>query len=63
MIEREGSPRPGPSFTWHRWVATEGANYGIVLKAGTATVEPSGKLLYGGVQGRTRRDSLVRSKV
>ena len=55
--DRRGWPRPGPIVTWHKWVATKVANYVVALKAGTGAVELSAKCLYGGVQGKTSRES------
>ena len=55
LIESGCTPRPGPRFTWHRWVPTMGANEVIALKVGTVMIELSGQCLYGGVQRKNTR--------
>lgn len=51
LIDGECSPRPGPRFSWHRLIATEGANEMVALESGGATIEFSGQCPYSGVQG------------
>ena len=42
------SPRPGTRFTWHRLVATDGANKVVALEAGGTAIEFSGQCPYSG---------------
>ena len=42
---------PGPRFSWHRLVATEGADQLVALESGGAAIKFSGQCPYSGVQG------------
>ena len=66
LIEGECTPRPGPRFSWHRLVATEGANEMVALESGGAPIEFAGQCPCSGVQGTdTQRvtDGFVRCQV
>lgn len=56
LIEGESTPRPGPRFSWHRLVATEGANEVVALESGGAAIEFAGQCPYNGVQGTDKQD-------
>ena len=48
LIEGESTPRPGPRFSWHRLVASEGANEVVALESGGAAIEFVGQCPYSG---------------